>query len=182
MFILRVFAALAVLLTCASAVAQVVPELTPPLAQSSTDVPYPPGAEGDAAVVLELIVEKDGSVSSATAVEGTEPFAEQARTAALTWRFTPAQRDHTPVAARIRARVAFHQDPEEPPTPPAPPLDAPAPQTLAQTTAHPHPRQWKSRWSAHAAKSAKPPCRRATCDKCPAHSAMPSARSKRYRA
>jgi len=127
MFILRRdFAAgtwLAVLLACASVRAQVPPELTPPTAQSSTDVPYPEGAEGDAAVVLELVVERDGSVSSATVVEGAEPFAEQARTAALTWRFLPARRADTPVVARIRARVAFHRDEEEP--------AAPAPVTAA---------------------------------------------------
>jgi TonB family protein len=116
---------LAVLLACVSARAQVPPDLTPPVAQSSTDVPYPAGAEGDAAVLLELVIEKDGSVSSATVVEGNEPFAEQARTTALTWRFAPAQRGDTPVAARIRARVAFHRDEEEPvaatdvPAPPA---------------------------------------------------------------
>jgi hypothetical protein len=76
-------------------------------------VAYPAGAEGDASVELELIVEKDGSVSSATPVEGVAPFAEQARAAALTWRFVPAQRDHRPVVARIRARVAFHRDEEQ---------------------------------------------------------------------
>jgi hypothetical protein len=82
-------------------------------------------------VVLELVVEKDGSVSSATVVEGAEPFAEQARTAALTWRFTPAQRGDTPVVARIRARVAFHRDEEEPAAPvtaPTGPGLAPAPE------------------------------------------------------
>ena len=133
--IFAVFAAFAVLLIGASAGAEVVPELTPPIAQSSTDVAYPAGAEGDAAIVLELIVEKDGSVSSATVVEGTEPFAEQARTAALTWRFTPAQRNQTPVVARIRARVAFHQDAEEPPTTPAPSANAPAPPANADASA-----------------------------------------------
>src|SRR6186713_2661042 len=93
---------LAVYLACGAASAQPAPELTPPVAQSSTDVAYPAGAEGDATVVLELVVEKDGSVSSATVVEGEPPFADPARTAALTWRFTPAQKDNQPVAARIR--------------------------------------------------------------------------------
>jgi TonB family protein len=115
---------LAVLLMCATAVAEPTePEVTaarnasellPPVVQGSTDVPYPEGAEGDATVMLELVVEKDGSVSSATVIEGTAPFAEQARTAVLAWHFAPARRDHEPVAARIRARVAFHREPEEP--------------------------------------------------------------------
>jgi hypothetical protein len=125
---------LAVLLTCASAQAQEIANLTPPIAQSSTDVPYPEGASGDATVLLELVVEKDGSVSSAAVVEGEEPFAEQARSAALSWRFTPAQRGHQPVAARIRASVGFRSEPRDPVAPIAapalgsePPVSAPAP-------------------------------------------------------
>jgi TonB family protein len=112
---------LAVLLTCATASAQRTPELVAPVPQSSTDVPYPPGARGDAAVVLELVVEKDGSVSSATVVEGDAPFTEQARTTALTWRFAPAQRQGQPIAARIRARVGFQSAPDAsmPPIAPA---------------------------------------------------------------
>ena len=53
---------LAVLLACASAPAEPAAELTPPTAESSTDVPYPAGAEGDATVELDLVVETDGSV------------------------------------------------------------------------------------------------------------------------
>lgn len=140
---------LAVLLTCARVSAQPAPQLTPPLAQSSMDVPYPEGAQGDAAVVLELVVEKDGSVSSASVVEGVEPFAERARAAALTWSFIPAQRDGTPVAARVRARVEFQREPEAPaaaaavapapvtpalaPAPPAPPVEAPLELTVVGT-------------------------------------------------
>lgn len=108
---------LAAWLSCAHAAAQPATDLVPPVAQSSTDVPYPDGAEGDAAVELELVVTKDGSVASARVVEGAEPFAELARTTALTWRFLPAQRSGVPVAARIRARVAFHREPEPAPSP-----------------------------------------------------------------
>lgn len=54
---------LAVLLMCASVGAQTNHNLTPPVAQSSTAVPYPEGADGDAEVALELIVEADGYVS-----------------------------------------------------------------------------------------------------------------------
>jgi hypothetical protein len=60
--------------------------------------------------LLELTVETDGSVSRAVVVDGVEPFAEQARRAVLSWRFDPARRGTKPVAARIRARVEFHQD------------------------------------------------------------------------
>jgi hypothetical protein len=60
---------LLVLLTRATAVAEEPSNLLPPVAQGSTDVPYPEGADGDAAVVLELVVEKDGSVARATVLE-----------------------------------------------------------------------------------------------------------------
>src|SRR4051794_37909394 len=79
------------------------PAPTPPVAQVSTDVPYPEGASGDADVLLELVVEADGAVSSVGVIEGEEPFAGRARAAASTWRFTPARRGATPVSARIRA-------------------------------------------------------------------------------
>ncbi len=84
--------------------------LTPPLAQGSTDVPYPASASGDAVVLLELTVEADGTVSRAVVIDGAEPFAEQARRAVLSWRFDPARRGATALAARIRARVEFRQD------------------------------------------------------------------------
>ena len=101
------------------ALAQNPPAPSPPVPQGSTDVPYPSGATGDALVLLELIVEKDGSVSQAVVIEGTEPFTEQARRTVLTWRFAPARRGDTPVAARIRARVVFREQPEPPPKEPA---------------------------------------------------------------
>jgi hypothetical protein len=81
--------------------------ITPPRALTSTGVPYPSGATGDAMVLLELTIEKDGAVSRASVIEGDEPFAEHARVAALAWRFAPARRGEVPVAARIRARVVF---------------------------------------------------------------------------
>jgi hypothetical protein len=105
-----------------SAVAQEPPPIIPPTAQGSTDVTYPAGADGDALVVLEIVVEKDGTVSHATVVEGNEPFAEQARHAVLEWHFTPARRGDVPIAVRTRARVAFHQESDDSPeTSPAPP-------------------------------------------------------------
>ena len=101
---------LAVSLLCPlSAAAEDLPALTPPLPESGTDVPYPPGAQGDARVVLEVTVAKDGSVSSATAIDGVEPFAEHARRAVLAWHFVPAQRGSVPVVARIRVQIFFDQ-------------------------------------------------------------------------
>src|SRR4051812_17034985 len=92
-------------ITSAAAQVKPPPAPTPPVAESSTDVPYPSDANGDAVVVLELTVEKDGSVSNAVVIDGVEPFAEQAQKAVLGWRFAPAHRGDAPVAARIRARV-----------------------------------------------------------------------------
>jgi hypothetical protein len=107
--------ALAVFLTWATpALSQSPSTLNPPVALGSTDVPYPEHAEGDAEVVLELVIETNGYVSSATVVDGNEPFAEHARAAALGWRFTPAKRDGAAVRARIRAKVAFRTEPAEP--------------------------------------------------------------------
>jgi TonB family protein len=88
---------------------QTPPGITPPVVQNGTDVPYPGGAHGEAAVLLELVIAKDGTVSDAVVTEGAEPFAEQARRAVLGWRFTPALRAGVPVAARIRARITFHE-------------------------------------------------------------------------
>src|SRR5580658_2171986 len=57
------------------------PVLTAPAVLGSTDVQYPAGATGDAVVLLEVTIEKDGTVSSAAVTDGAEPFAEQARKA-----------------------------------------------------------------------------------------------------
>ncbi len=104
--------------------------------QGSAEVPYPSGAAGDAAVLLDVDVDSGGHVSRAIVTEGAEPFAEQARRAVLEWRFTPARRGGTPVAARIRARVVFHQEPD-PGAPGA--IVGPAPATQGVATATPAP-------------------------------------------
>ena len=110
------------------------PVLAPPEVQSSTDVEYPEGATGDAVVLLEVTIEKDGTVSSAAVTDGTEPFAEQARKAVLGWRLKPALRDGVPVAARIRARVAFHEQ-EAPSAPTASGSPLPQPRSSATSSA-----------------------------------------------
>ena len=132
--LLRAAGLLVVLLSWVSpALGQATPTLSAPVALGSTDVPYPPGAKGSATVALELTVEKDGSVSSALVTEGIEPFAEQARSAVLTWRFAPALRGDAPTRARIRARVDFHADDAAAETRRAEPLpsQAEAPATAA---------------------------------------------------
>jgi TonB family protein len=97
--------------------------VTPPEAFESAEVPYPAGANGDAVVELEIVVEKDGTVSKADVIDGDPPFAEQARLAVLGWRFRPAMRDGVPIAVRTRARVAFHQEVESAASAPEPALE-----------------------------------------------------------
>jgi hypothetical protein len=92
----------------ATASAQSMTPVTPPVAMGSTDVSYPPGALGDAIVVIDVVIAKDGTVASAELIEGIDPFAAQALTAVRGWRFRPARRGDDPVVARIRARVEFH--------------------------------------------------------------------------
>ncbi|HEX7671385.1 MAG TPA: TonB-dependent receptor plug domain-containing protein, partial [Polyangiaceae bacterium] len=97
--------------------------VVPPRLVSSPEVPYPPdppAATGDAVVVLELTVGADGSVRSAHAVSGGEPFAGAAVEAALTWRFEPATRDGKAVTSIIRFQLVFH-----PPAAPEPPREVP---------------------------------------------------------
>lgn len=107
-------------------------------------VPYPAGGVGDASVLLDVVVETDGTVSSAVVVDGGEPFAEAARDSALRWRFSPARRGDTPVAARIRVRVDFQPRPPAaqgasgatlPSVTPAPPPTgtSPPPAPIAET-------------------------------------------------
>lgn len=89
--------------------------LVPPRIESPTEVPYPEGGSGDAAVVLVLVIEADGTVRSAEVESGEEPFASAARTAALGWRFAPATRDGAPMVAKIRYQVGFTELIEETP-------------------------------------------------------------------
>jgi TonB family protein len=98
----------------------------PPRARTTTDVTYPPGASGDANVVLELLVSVEGNVEDVKAVSGEEPFVSAAIAASRSWQFDPATRNGRPIAARIRFAVTFKAPvPEEPPPPEPPPPDVP---------------------------------------------------------
>jgi hypothetical protein len=124
------------------------PALVAPVLSSKPEVPYPDGAHGDAAVVLELLVDATGSVSESRVVTGDEPFASVALEHASELHFTPAMRGGTAVAARIRVEISFHEpvsparaappaaDRAEPngqgeaAAPPAPTASRPAPPTI----------------------------------------------------
>ncbi len=94
------------------------PIIEPPSPVTSIQVPYPTGAQGDASVELELVVGKDGAVSSVRVVSGHSPFTEACEMAARGWRFVPAKRGGVEVAARIRIAVGFQ------PSVPSPSLPA----------------------------------------------------------
>ncbi len=100
-----------------------------PVLVAGGEVPYPESGRGDAKVVLELVVAKDGSVQDARVVEGDEPFAEAALVASRGFRFDPAMRDGVPVPARIRMPFSFVApvEPEPPGPTPSPTSGAPKP-------------------------------------------------------
>ncbi|XXX80090.1 TonB-dependent receptor [Sorangium sp. So ce134] len=115
--------------------------LVPPKPLTPLGADYPAGAHGDATVRLVLTVNADGTVRSAVAEEGSEPFASAAVAAATSFRFAPATRNGAPVAAKIRVEVRFTE--AAPPAPPdaaaPPPGPAPAPERPAGGASGPPP-------------------------------------------
>lgn len=102
------------------------PILVAPKVISDTLVVYPEGARGDATVVLTLVVDRTGKVTSAVPNQIDEPFSSRAVESARAWRFEPATRNGTPIVAKIRVEVVFREpertpEPEAPPTPEAEP-------------------------------------------------------------
>jgi len=104
--------------------------VVPPQLLSEAVVPYPEGAHGDASIVLTLTVNADGSVRQVSAPPTNEPFSSLAVTAAKAFRFTPATRAGTAVAAVIRFEIVFREPRPEPVAVPEPPA-SPAPETPA---------------------------------------------------
>jgi hypothetical protein len=107
--------------------------IAPKLLSDST-VNYPEGGKGDATVVLILTINADGTVRQAVPETTREPFSSQAVGAALGWRFDPAMRSGSPVAAKIRFEIVFHAPAVVKPEAPEPnPYDdsAPAPKPEA---------------------------------------------------
>ncbi|XYH96892.1 TonB-dependent receptor domain-containing protein [Sorangium sp. So ce1128] len=110
--------------------------LIPPAPLTPLAAGYPDGAHGDATVRLVLTVSADGTVRSAVAEEGPEPFASAAVAAATSFRFAPATRNGAPVAARIRVEVRFI---EAAPPPSATPPSATPPSAAPPSAAPPPP-------------------------------------------
>jgi TonB family protein len=85
------------------------PQRTPPVLTEFIAAPAPAGLEDrSAAVVLEITVEVDGTVSDVQVAEAAgEGFDEAALEAARRFVFEPARRDGVAVRARIRYRYLF---------------------------------------------------------------------------
>lgn len=93
-------------------------EVVPPRLVSESQVEYPPNAQGDAVIVVTLVVNDDGTVRSVEAT-GEPPFTDVAIEAVKQWRFEPATRGGTSVAAKIRMEVVFKAPPPPETAPPA---------------------------------------------------------------
>ncbi|HVJ90451.1 MAG TPA: energy transducer TonB [Labilithrix sp.] len=92
--------------TAPSATAVVLPRLL-----SDTEIPYPEGATGDATITLVMVVGADGAVQSASVSPDSpsleQPFASAAIAGAQAWRFEPATRNGTAIAAKIKVAITF---------------------------------------------------------------------------
>ena len=92
------------------------------------------GALGAAMVLLELVIERDGSVASVLVVSGEEPFASAASEAASGWRFDPATSGGQAVPARIRFEVRYTPPMPAPPLPEVDLEPLAAPEPVVQVT------------------------------------------------
>jgi iron complex outermembrane recepter protein len=96
------------------------------------DPPYPESELAhprDAHVLVDITIEKDGTVSDAIVHQsGGQAFDDAALATVRAWTFTPAMSGGKPRRTRIRAELHFAapEPPPPPPPPPAPPPPAPA--------------------------------------------------------
>ncbi|MEZ4230412.1 MAG: TonB-dependent receptor [Polyangiaceae bacterium] len=112
------------------------PKLVAPKVLSDTEVLRPAGTDAEADVLLELTIDERGKVTLVKVLEGEEPFASAARTAARGWRFRPALRGELPVSARIRFAVHFARERPAPiPEPPSDVGDSPSAGAEPETSA-----------------------------------------------
>ncbi|XXY20468.1 TonB-dependent receptor [Sorangium sp. So ce216] len=117
----------------------VAPAVTPPRPLAPPDVGYPEDARGNAVVLLVITVSADGTVRSASASEGPEPFASAAIAAASAFRFAPATRDGAPIASKIRLEIRFTAPASLPPAPAPGAAEPPPPQVAPGAAPRPAP-------------------------------------------
>jgi len=82
--------------------------IEPPRVLGEAAVEYPAGGHGEAVVILDLLVQPDGTVGDVRVVAGASPFLRVALDAAKGFAFEPARRGGHPLAARVRIEVPFH--------------------------------------------------------------------------
>ena len=70
---------------------------------------YPPGAVADGVVLVETIVERDGTVEAARVLRSSAAFDQAATDAVLKWKFRPARRDGQPVPSFAYVIFGFRQ-------------------------------------------------------------------------
>ncbi len=85
------------------------PQSAVPVPTSVAVAPYPPGAIGDAAVMVDVEVDAQGAVTSARVVAGTPGFDDASAAAARQWKFSPATRKGAPVPSRAYLFFSFRQ-------------------------------------------------------------------------
>ncbi len=118
------------------------PKLQPPTPIEPIDPEYPAEAAGlEATVVLELVIDAEGRVTSAKVIDPVgHGFDEAAQTAAMKLRFAPATKDGAPIPSKIRWSFAFTPKPEPEPEPEPEPhpesAPAPAPAPATELTVH----------------------------------------------
>jgi hypothetical protein len=114
------------------------PEIDPPRQLTNEPVPYPPGGSGEAEVLLELTIGRDGTVTAARPLRGKSPFRERALIYAKNWKFEPARKNGVPVASRIQWQVLFEPPaPVEVPAEPVAPGEPPPTQVRIERSAPP---------------------------------------------
>jgi len=80
-------------------------------------------------IVLELVIDREGHVTSARALGGREPYATAATTATGAWSFRPATKGGLPVAAKVSFLVTFEPEQARDDLPLAAPTPTKAPGT-----------------------------------------------------
>ena len=92
--------------------------IVPPRALE-TNITAPADVNEIIQVVLELVIDAQGRVTSARAIEGPEPFRSAAESAAMQFLFSPALREGKAVASKVRFLVRFEPSADTQPEPPA---------------------------------------------------------------
>jgi TonB family protein len=80
-----------------------------PLPYNAPAPDYPPDGLMDAVVLVEALVQSDGTVKQARAVRSVAGFDEAATKAAMRWKFRPARREGKPVDSLAYIVFGFRQ-------------------------------------------------------------------------